>query len=143
MENRIDIDIDIEPHHVGISVADLEASIAWYETVLGFKVDTRVEIPAIPARIAFLKRGRFRIELFEVAGAAPLPEDRRVPNKDLRTHGTKHLAFAVDDVPALMQVLKSRGVDIAMEVNVHGHPVAFVRDNTGNLIEFVTTAAFH
>jgi methylmalonyl-CoA/ethylmalonyl-CoA epimerase len=134
--------INITPHHVGISVADLEASIAWYEAMLGFVVEQRVEIAAIPARIAFLKRGAFRIELFEVAGAAPLPDDRRVPNKDLHTHGTKHLAFSTPNVPALLQELKARGADVAMEAIIQGNPVAFVRDNTGNLIEFVTEAAF-
>jgi len=132
----------ITPHHVGVSVADLEASIAWYERMLGFTLDERVEIAAIPARIAFLKRGAFRIELFEVAGAAPLPDDRRAPNKDLRTHGTKHLAFSTPDVPALVKDLKARGADVAMEAIIQGNPVAFVRDNTGNLIEFVTEAAF-
>ena len=134
--------IHITPHHVGISVADLDASIAWYENMLGFVVEQRVEIAAIPAKIAFLKREHFRIELFEVVDAAPLPEDRRVPNKDLRTHGTKHLAFSAEDVAALMRELKQRGVDVAMEANIQGNPVAFVRDNTGNLIEFVTASAF-
>ena len=134
--------IHITPHHVGISVADLEASIAWYEHILGFVVEQRVEIASIPAKIAFLKRDHFRIELFEVAGAAPLPEERRMPNLDLRTLGTKHLAFSVEDVPALMHELKRRGADVAMEANIQGNPVAFVRDNTGNLIEFVTTSAF-
>jgi hypothetical protein len=45
-------------------------------------------------------------------------------------------------VPALLQELKARRAGVAMEAIIQGNPVAFVRDNTGNLIEFVTEAAF-
>jgi len=30
------------PHHCGISVPDLEASIAWYRDMLGFSVEKRL-----------------------------------------------------------------------------------------------------
>ncbi len=134
--------IDLQPHHLGLSVPNLEASIAWYEKMLDFKLETQLTVAAIPARIAFLKRGNFRIELFEVEGAAALPEDRRVPNLDLRTHGTKHLAFAVPDVDAAVLEFSARGADIAMHIRVHGKPTAFIRDNAGNLLEFVQTSDF-
>ncbi len=129
-------------HHVGISVADLTASISWYETMLGFRLENKIDFDKIPAQIAFLERNGFRIELFEVPGAAPLPTDRRTPNKDLHTHGTKHFAFAVENVDAFVEDLKRRGADIAMHISVHGKPTAFIRDNTGNLIEFVQASDF-
>jgi methylmalonyl-CoA/ethylmalonyl-CoA epimerase len=125
----------IIPHHVGISVPDLEASVKWYQEKLGFRVEKRQVIQQIPARIAFLVNGDFRIELFEVAGASPLPGDRRIPDRDLKTHGTKHLALGVKDVRQTMEILKSSGVDVAMESAVEGKPMAFIRDNSGNLIE--------
>ena len=134
--------IQLIPHHVGISVPDIEAAIAWYGNMLGFVVDQRVHIPQIPAHVVFLKRDSFRIELFEVEGAAPLPEDRRYPNRDLKTHGTKHLAFAVSDVAATLAELRSKGADIAFEVNINGKPAAFIRDIAGNLIEFVRASDF-
>ena len=65
--------IKIAPHHGGISVPDIEASITWYQNMLGFKVVRRMNIDAIPAKVAFLQHGNFRIELFEVPGASPLP----------------------------------------------------------------------
>lgn len=129
-------------HHVGISVPDLDAAIAWYETMLGFHVEQQLTVDAIPARIAFVRRENFRIEIFEVGGAAPLPDDRRYPNRDLKTHGTKHFAFVVDDVDATVEELKQRGADVAMRVHIHGNPTAFIRDVAGNLIEFVQTSAF-
>lgn len=128
---------EIKHHHGGVSVADLEASVQWYCEVLGFEVECRFDIPPVPAKVAQLKRGVLRMELFEVPGAKPLPEDRRFTDRDLHTCGNKHIAFAVKSVAEAVSELKARGADIAM---VHSSPFgtsAFIRDNTGNLIEFV------
>jgi catechol 2,3-dioxygenase-like lactoylglutathione lyase family enzyme len=128
---------DIKPHHIGISVPDLDASIAWYGAMFGFALEMRVFIELIPAHVAFLRRGDFRIELFQVDGAAALPADRREPNLDLRTHGNKHLCYAVRDVPATMRGLREKGADIVFEKVIQGTPMAFIRDNAGNLIELL------
>lgn len=127
----------LRAHHFGVSVPDLDAAIDWYARMLGFQLETRMTIDKIPARVAFLRREGFRIELFEVPGAAPLPDERRVPNLDLRTHGNKHLCFEVPDVPKAVAALREQGADIAFEVNVDGNPTAFIRDVCGNLIELL------
>jgi methylmalonyl-CoA/ethylmalonyl-CoA epimerase len=127
----------LRAHHFGISVPDLDAAIAWYAEMLGFSLEKRLFIAPIPAQVAFVRRGDFRIEIFEVEGAAALPEDRRVPNLDLRTHGNKHLCFEVADVAASVARLRQHGADIAFETRVDGNPTAFVRDCAGNLIEFI------
>jgi methylmalonyl-CoA/ethylmalonyl-CoA epimerase len=132
----------IHSHHVGISIPNLDAAIVWYGEMLGFIVERCMEVAQIPARIAWLRRDNFRLELFEVADAAALPDDRRVPNRDLKTHGTKHLAFAVSDVDAVVAELKLRGADIAMHARIHGEPMAFIRDNAGTLIELVQESSF-
>jgi methylmalonyl-CoA/ethylmalonyl-CoA epimerase len=134
-------DFGLKPHHCAMSVPDIERSIAWYREMLGFSLEKRGTLPAIGAEVAFLLKGEFRIELFEVPGAEVLPASRRVPNQDLRTHGTKHIAFAVEDILATIDVLRRKGVAIAMEpTNIEGTRVAFINDNNGNLIEFVETA---
>jgi methylmalonyl-CoA/ethylmalonyl-CoA epimerase len=131
-------DVRLKPLHVGISVADIKASMAWYEQMLGFRLVSDNYYEQLPARIAFMELGGFSIELFQVPGAAPLPDDRRVPNLDIRTHGTKHVAYAVKDLSGLMETLKSKGVDVAMDIfSMEGDLVAFIRDNTGNLIELI------
>ena len=127
--------IDFRTHHMGLSVPDLEASIEWYGNVLGFSVEKRMEMPAIGAKIAWLKRGDFRIELFEMENAAPLPDDRKIPNKDLLTHGWKHLSIEVADAAETLKTLRENGVEIAMENVVDGVAMGFIRDNAGNLIE--------
>lgn len=86
--------VSLKPEHVGISVKDLEASVLWYREMLGFSVDKVVDVPDDVGRVALLSHGDFRLELFEIPGAAPLPDDRRFPDRDLRTHGIKHMAYA-------------------------------------------------
>lgn len=131
-------EILLKPLHVGISVPDIDASIAWYVQMLGFRLVSDKYFDQLPARIAFLELGDFSIELFQVPGAALLPDDRRVPNLDIRTHGTKHVAYAVEDLYGLMETLKSKGVDVAMDLfPMEGDLVAFIRDNAGNLIELI------
>ncbi len=131
-------EVQLKPEHAGISVADLEASMRWYREMLGFSVEKVLDVPDDVGRVALLCNGGFRLELFEIPGSAALPEDRRHPDRDLRTQGIKHVAYAVPDVVGLVAGLKSRGVEVAWDVVVHdGFTVAFVRDNSGNLVELV------
>lgn len=127
---------EVRPNHCGLSVPDLEASIAWYREMLGFGLELRQEMPHVALKGAFLRRGDFRIELFEVAGAAPLPPERREVDKDLFTHGTKHMALTVPNVRMALEFLRARGVEVAMEpVEVEGTVACYIRDNSGILIE--------
>ena len=128
----------IRPDHGGISVGDLDASIAWYRDMLGFELLRVVDVPEDTGKVALLKQGNFILELFCLPSAAPLPEERRQPGSDIRVQGIKHIAYAVRDIVAFMDGLKAKGVDLVWDVVVHdGDKCAFVRDNTGNLVEFV------
>ena len=129
--------LELKHHHGGISVPDLEASVRWYAEVLGFEVEKRFEIAPIPAKVAMLRRGDLRVELFEVPGAKPLPEERRQPNLDVKTHGNKHLAFAINDLDAAERELRRRGADIVFVGRFEFGSNIFLRDNAGNLIELV------
>jgi len=125
-------------HHVGVSVPDLEASIDWYQRVLGFELARRIRIETIPAEVAILKHGAMHIELFQAQGARPLPPERREPDSDVRTHGNKHVAFAVADVDAFAAELRRRDADVVWVKHFeHGGANIFIRDNAGNLIEFL------
>lgn len=124
-------------HHGGVSVPDLEEAIAWYGRVLGYEVEKRFTIEAARSRTAMVKKGALRFELFEVEGAAPLPEDRRHPPRDVQTHGNKHVAFRVADLDAFLAEMAGKGADIAFVVREAFGKGCFLRDNAGNLIEFV------
>ncbi len=124
-------------HHGGVSVPSLDAAIDWYGRVLGFEVEKRFWIEAARSHTAMLRKGPLRFELFEVEGAAPLPDERRHPPSDLRTHGNKHLAFRVEDLDEFLAEMEGKAVDVAFVVREAFGKGAFIRDCAGNLIEFV------
>lgn len=124
--------------HTGISVYNMEQSVAWYEKNLGFRVvkDSGF-VPPLKAKIVFMEKNGYEIELFEYEHPIPLPEERKMPNYDLRTVGTKHVAFLTDNMTALRSRFLENGVDIALEVRMDGEAVMFIRDCNGVLIEFI------
>nr|MBA4768983.1 VOC family protein [Sphingobium sp.] len=124
-------------HHGGVSVPSLDAAIDWYGRVLGFVVEKYFYIEAARSHAAMVRKGPLRFELFEVEGAAPLPEARRHPPSDLKTHGNKHVAFRVDDLEAFLVEMEEKGADIAFVVREAFGKGCFLRDCAGNLIEFV------
>jgi catechol 2,3-dioxygenase-like lactoylglutathione lyase family enzyme len=124
-------------HHGGVSVPSLDDAIDWYGRVLGFEVEKRFWIEAARSHTAMLRKGPLRFELFEVEGAAPLPEDRRHPPSDLKTHGNKHLAFQIEDLDLFLAEMEAKAVDIAFVVREKFGKGAFIRDCAGSLIEFV------
>jgi len=134
--------LPLKHHHGAISVPDLDAAVAWYARVFGFELEARFYVAAIPAEVAMLRRARMRIELFAPENAVPLPPERRSPNSDILTHGNKHIAFAVPDVDAAAEYLRSLEVDIAWVRRFPWGANIFLRDVAGNLIELVEDAEF-
>ncbi len=131
---------DIAWNHVALSVPNIAESIAWYEKMLGFTGVVRGGQPNPNARqqVADLRRGNVTIELFQVADAAPLPESRKNPSEDFRTHGVKHFGFEVKNLPAVLAELKAKGVKIAFEMrDTPTEAFAFISDNAGNAIELI------
>jgi len=144
---------ELTPHHVSIAVTDMDRAIDWYRSVLGFEVEHRFHVAGIPADGAFLRRPQLRIELWCAHGVAPVPEQRRVPDSDLRTAGTKHIAFMVRDLQAQLAELVAHGVDIAALQRDRRQPMrpdpdplapgkppvfaCFIRDPFGTLIELL------
>lgn len=124
-------------HHGGVSVPSLDEAIDWYGRVLGFAVEKRFYIEAAWSHTAMIRKGALRFELFEVEGAAPLPEDRRHPPLDVRTHGNKHVAFRITDLEAFLAEMEEKGADVAFVVREAFGKGCFIRDCAGNLIEFV------
>lgn len=124
-------------HHGGVSVPDLDAAIEWYGRVLGFELERKFYIEAARSHTAMVRRGPLRFEIFQVEGAAPLPEERRHPPSDLKTHGNKHVAFRVEDLDAFLAAVEAKGADVAFVVKEEFGKGCFIRDCAGNLIEFV------
>ncbi|KTB79596.1 hypothetical protein AO069_27065 [Pseudomonas syringae pv. syringae PD2774] len=131
---------DIRFHHEGITVANLEQAIAWYERVLGFTLERRFPIPMGPAgetQVAMVKRGPMRIELLCPPEPIPQSRERWTAADDLKTTGNKHLAIAVRNVDSLLPVLKEASVDIESTGHYPWGTNIFIRDPFGSLIELV------
>lgn len=129
--------MELKTLHVGISVENMEEALAWYRSNLGFELVKDDYVPPLKARICFIQNGEIQLELFRYDEPKPIPADRLMPNTDLQTVGTKHVAFETKDMKALKETFLANGVDIAHEVMMEGNNVMFVRDNSGVLIEFI------
>jgi methylmalonyl-CoA/ethylmalonyl-CoA epimerase len=131
------VDFDIALDHVALSVPDIAQSVAWYQEMFGFKEVRHTGQPNA-MQTALLQRGDIRIELFQLPGAAPLPQSRRDPSEDFRTNGVKHFAFRVKDVRAVLAELQAKGVKVVFKLRDYpGAAFAFVSDNAGNAVELI------
>lgn len=105
-------------HHMGLQVADLERSVAFYRDVLGFEVafawnpqaDYIRELVGYPeadihAAILRMPGTEVMLELLEYRNVERTPVDTRTANP-----GTAHIAFFVDDLDTLFADLRARGV---------------------------------
>jgi methylmalonyl-CoA/ethylmalonyl-CoA epimerase len=129
--------VAIRLHHGAVSVPNLDESIDWYKNMLGFEVEQRFKIPGAAVEFAMMKRGDLRVELFGAENSKPMEASQRQPNTAFQTQGSLHFAFAVADVKSLAEDLRARGADIVWVRDFEFGSNAFIRDNAGNLIEFV------
>jgi len=122
--------------HIGIAVADLQASIKYYEEVLGLTCYAIEEVQDQKVRTAFFKLGQTKIELLESTG----PEGPIGKFIEKRGQGVHHLAFAVKDLPGALAELDAKGVsliDHAPRKGAEGLDIAFLhpRSTHGVLME--------
>jgi catechol 2,3-dioxygenase-like lactoylglutathione lyase family enzyme len=120
------------------SVADLEASVAWYREKLGLGVAMRPP-PANGTRMALLRGGGLTVELIEDEAAVPLAEAAPAITRNYRVHGIFKAGVEVDDWDRLVATLAARGVPIAIGPfpATAGQPAnLIIRDNSGNYIQF-------
>jgi predicted O-methyltransferase YrrM/catechol 2,3-dioxygenase-like lactoylglutathione lyase family enzyme len=131
----------MRPHHVGISIANMQKSIAWYIENLGFEIVSENDFPNIKTKIAFLRKGEFQIELFEHYESQKIEEYRKMPLTDMQHQGTLHICFYIQtDIEKLYNKLVENDVEVAMSLRLSppgDAKMCFIRDNTGNLIELI------
>jgi glyoxylase I family protein len=132
------------PHHAGLVVSNLERSLAWYATHLGFQVKSRTDLPDEDLVIVYIERDGFELELFAKSNTElQRPAERDVMNS-FQYQGWRHFCFRVGDVDAVWAECSARGLDLALPPSEN--PVAkvkycFVRDPDGILIEFLQPLA--
>src|SRR4029077_13984994 len=142
--------------HTGITVSNLERSLAFWRDVLGFELSHRVdqkgelaaEITGVPdgaISLAVLKApGGHKIELLHYTA----PADRK-QHVDLRPWevGAGHVALTVDDLEAVLEKTAASGWKADRKPQTlttgpnAGKRVMYVRDPDGTTIEFMKPPA--
>ena len=123
--------------HIGIAVESLEASIPYYEKVLGLECYAIEEVADQKVRTAFFRVGDTKIELLESTDPdGPIGKfiERKGP-------GVHHLAFAVEQVDEALKHAASEGVqliDREARRGAEGLMIGFLhpRSTQGVLTEF-------
>lgn len=121
-----------------VSVADLEASIAWYRDKLGLQVEMRPP-PADGTAMALLRGGGLTVELIEDEAAVPLAEAAPTITRNYHVHGIFKAGVEVNDWDRLVATLAERGVPIAIgpfAATAEQPANLIIRDNSGNYIQF-------
>ena len=122
--------------HVGIAIADLDQSLAFYRDVLGLEIEPPEEVASQRVRAHFIPVGESTLELLE-ATADDSPIAKFVAK---RGPGLHHVCLRVDDIEAAIAELKTRGVRMIYETprpGAHHSLVAFLHPSSthGVLVE--------
>ncbi|MFO7977609.1 MAG: methylmalonyl-CoA epimerase [Bacteroidales bacterium] len=92
--------------HIGIAVKDLEASIRYYEEVLGLSCYAVEEVKDQKVKTAFFMVGQTKIELLQSTDEDG-PIGKFIEKKG---EGVHHLAFAVDGIEQALEEIEQKGV---------------------------------
>ena len=132
-------------HHTGITVSDLDRSIAFYEQ-LGFataerfdeegeEVERGVGVDGAKLRAAMLEGpGESRLELIQYLEPAGSPE--RNPNNGI---GAAHVCMEVEDVDAAVAELREKGIEFFSDPITHEAGIRWVyaKDPDGITAELI------
>ena len=140
-------------HHMGLQVADLDRSVAFYRDVLGFTVifawnpqaEYIRELVGYPdadihAAVLRLPGSEVVLELLEYRNVERTPVDTGTANP-----GTAHIAFFVDDLDALYASLTDKGVaSVSPPVTPtigpnRGGRAVYMKDPDGIRVELIQT----
>jgi catechol 2,3-dioxygenase-like lactoylglutathione lyase family enzyme len=120
-----------------LSVADIEASAAWYTQKLGLKVVMPLSTTD-QASAMVLEGGGLIVELIQHQGAVPLSKAAPTVKDHLFVHGLAKAGFVVEDFDRTLGSLKARGVEIAFgpfPARSKQRANVIIKDNAGNLIQ--------
>ena len=126
----------VQIEHLGIAVKDITAGNALYTKLLGVPPYKEEVVESEGVRTSFFKAGPNKIELLEAMN----PESPIAKFIEKRGEGIHHVAYAVEDITAEMDRLKSEGFRLLNDVPKVGADNKWVcflhpKDAGGTLIE--------
>ncbi|MGA9856538.1 MAG: VOC family protein [Solirubrobacteraceae bacterium] len=126
--------------HVGLSVADLDASEAFLTAAFDFAAEFRFTLDPHPVAGVMLRHpSGFRLELLRHAASHPGIQ-ATTPIEALATRGYGHFALAAPDIDPVFTRAVAAGARALREPGPSPEPgvrFAFLADPEGNLIELV------
>jgi catechol 2,3-dioxygenase-like lactoylglutathione lyase family enzyme len=129
--------------HAGLSVADLDAAVAFYGAAFGFAPEFPFELGVDGIRGIMLRlQSGGRLELFERPGAEPGPAPES-PIAALATSGYGHIAVSAPDIDVVFTRALEAGTSERVSPRASPEPgvrFAFLADPEGNLVELVERA---
>ena len=136
-------------NHISFTVRDLDASVSFYESVLGLKCISYAErdeefssavtgIQGVMMKIAYMEAPNCSIELIQYTKGAGEQLDTRTNNT-----GSTHLCFNIDHYDEWMKRMEENGVRMRGKLCIvpagpnKGRRVCYMMDNDGNNLEFI------
>ena len=127
--------------HVALTVSDIEQTIQFYSDCFGFVKSEEFFISEKNLTISFIEKEGVVLELFSFSDTEPLPKYREELDSDLKTIGTKHLAFTVDNINVFYEKLKRMNIKFAVNISEfeNGKKYFYIKDPDGILVEVMET----
>jgi catechol 2,3-dioxygenase-like lactoylglutathione lyase family enzyme len=137
-------------NHIGISVTDIDRSIAFYHDMLGMQplcavfpfggadFEAIMDVPGASGRMCMLGKDTLQLELFEFARSKA--KDAEYPVSD---RGYSHFGVSVDDIAATYEKFRAAGVRMHSPVitfNGGSMKAIYCRDPDGNVFEILEPA---
>lgn len=130
--------IEVRPFFFALSVADAEASSAWYQRVFGFAVAREIDLPDARARIRLLERAGAFLELVESPEAQPLTTVAPQARRRHLVHGVFKIGLLTPDLDRALEGLERLDVPLRGEVFTESDGTMRslqVEDPDGNVIQ--------
>lgn len=129
---------DPEPYFSAIIVDNIDTSIEWYTTILGFEVLNKVELTERGIAQANLKRGTIAMELIELDSAISRDELVTMNPDFKRIQGIFKIGFSVESFNDWVTFLETSNVTFNGSVVVDeqsGKKMVIIKDPDGNSIQ--------
>lgn len=129
---------DPEGFFSALIVDNIEESITWYRTYLGFKLINKREFPIAGFKQANLKRGTFFMELIELDSAVAAKDVISNYNSKTRIQGIFKIGFTISKFDRWVKHLKESNIKFhgtVVKDKKSGKKMVIIKDPDGNKIQ--------
>lgn len=117
--------------HIAVVIEDVESALGFWRDCLGIQYSHIEDIPSEGSKVVFLPVGESEIELVK-----PTTADSGLARYlEKRGPGMHHICLEVDNIQAMMEQLKEKGVQLIQETpstGIGGRKYAFIHPKSSN-----------